>query len=700
MNSAASEGKEVRLSDNVLALKGVLRRRWVTLALVTGVIFAVAAVLILLMTPSYQATARLQIDPNRDPLARSRGNYTPDLDSEAIETEVTLLNSQEVARAVVQRLNLQNDPEFAKDVEAGASVSPADRMDSLVRAVKGNLNVGRDKLTYVINVGFESTDPRKAADIANAFAEEYIRAKIGTRMGTAETQAAFFERRLTELGNEVRAAEAAAAQYRAQTGMIGRDAGTIVDQQVGPLSSQLATAESSAAEARANLNAARAQIARGGLDAVSEVRSSQVVSDLRRQRAEVVRSKGEVDARYGPLHPETVKVQDQLKQLDRQIAEEAERAVASLQAASQAADARVASLRGSLRQLEGQQATNTRASVTGDSLEREAASKRAAYDQMAKLSVDSVQGQRSEIATATIIDRATPPTSPTAPKRSLLLAMALIVAFAGGSATIITQELLVPGIRNVSDLESELGLTVLAAVPKVKGKESPANLIADKSTSLFGESMRIARASILGVRSSEPIKIIAITSTVPAEGKTTTALAFARTLAVSGSRTLLIDCDIRRASLRQTTGIAGDAGLVEILDKQAPVEAAIIADTTEKLDLLPVLRPQYSSEDVFGGDTMAQLLKDLSSRYDHIVLDLPPLLGLADGRFLAALADAVVLVVRWGKTPMRPVAAAVQQLRADDAHLIGAIFAMVDPSSEAIGGLYYSQQYAAYYRAG
>jgi succinoglycan biosynthesis transport protein ExoP len=233
----------------------------------------------------------------------------------------------------------------------------------------------------------------------------------------------------------------------------------------------------------------------------------------------------------------------------------------------------------------------------------------------------------------------------------------------------------------------------------VSSKRSPAELVADRSTSLFSESLRMARASIFGVRTAKPVKVIAFTSAVPAEGKTTTALALSRMLAINGSRTLLIDCDVRRASLRSLTGAEAKAGLVEILEHGALASDAIVSDTVEGLDLLTVLRPYYSSEDLFGGENMARLLQELSGQYDHVVLDLPPVLGLADSRFVAALADAVIMVVRWGKTPLGAVSTAVQQLQADEAAIMGVIMTMVDPSSEAIGGMYYSQKYGSYYRA-
>lgn len=696
-----SQGYESRLSDTLKSLFGVLRRRWLTLVLVTLALFGVATVLIMLMTPKYEATARLQIDPTRNPL-QNPNDVQADLASEAIETEVTVLNSQELARDVVQKLQLQNDPEFThaiKRAPGGIPLTPDQFLNAVVREVQGNLDVRRDKLTYVIDVEFKARDAIKAAKIANTFAEQYIESKVGSRQGTSERQADFFRKQLQDLAAQVNAADAAVAQYRARAGITqGTASGTIADQQVGPLSTQLATAQSDAAEARSNLAAARSQIARGGLDAVSEVRSSPVISDLRRQRAEVLRNVGEIRSRYGDKHPESIKVRDQLAALDAQINAEANRAVGSLQATANAAEARVASLRGTMRGLESEQARNTRAGVIAESLERDAASKRSAYDKMNQLSLASTQGASNEISQATIIDRAVPATIPTAPKRSMLIALALLVALAVGFATIIIQEMLVSGIRSIGDFETQFGIAVLAAVPAVRRMAAPADIVADRPASLFAESLRIARASILGVRSATPPKVIAITSAVPEEGKTTTALAFARVLALHGSRTLIVDCDVRRAALRLVTQANATAGLVEVLQGKAPLEQAIERDRVNNLDVLAVQAPFFSSEDVFGGSRLSDLLVGLRGRYDQVVLDLPPVVGLADARFVAALADAVVLVVKWGSTAGPAVNAALNWLRTDEANVVGAIFTMVDPSAEAIGGLYYSRKYASYYQ--
>lgn len=691
-------GYEARLSDLVLSLKSILRRRWLTLAIVTATIVAICLTLIMLMESSYQAVARVQIDPMRDPTVAAASNMQADLGSEAIETEVTILNSDALARHVVQKLNLQRDPEFNPALKGGkaAELSPEQQLAVVTKSVQKKLAVGRDRMTYIINVAFTSDDAQKSASIANAFAETYISEKVGSRVGTAEQQTKFYRQRLNELGQEVRVADAAVAGYRARAGIVeGMGNGTIVDQQIAPLSSQLATAESDAAEARANLQAARTQISRGGLDAVSAVRGSPVISDLRRQRAEVLRNTGEVQARYGERHPESIKVNDQLAALDQQIKDEAQRAIGSLDAEAKAADARVASLRATMRRMEGEQSSNTRAAATANTLEREAESKRGAYDRLAEAAQRSEQNVTNTIARATIVDQAVAPSNPSAPNRPLLLALALVVAFATGAATIIVQELLVAGIRSVADFEAQIGLPIIASLPAVK-KGMPTDLAIDRPGTMYAEAVRIARTGL--TRLQPPAKTIAITSALPQEGKSTTSASLARIFAAGGERVLLVDCDVRRAGLNQAIPQRTSApGLIDVLSGKASFDDAIVSDRVEGLDVIYVPEARATADDLFE-QQMEPFLAQASARYDRVILDLPPLGGLADGRIVAPLADATLLVVRWGSTPTQAIESAANWLQADGANTVGAVFSMVDPASEAMGGLYYSSKYGSYYQ--
>lgn len=695
---------ETRLSDVIRTVRDVIRRRILILLGITAVVAAIGIFLTLRITPVYQGVTRIQIDPSRNPLARTASEAQAQLASEAIETEVSVIRSLDLARVVVKRLNLLNDPEFGggPPPEGTPALSPAAKLDVVARSVNSHLDVARDRLTYIMAIRFNSQSADKAARIANAFATGYLDTKVGNKIGTAERQTAWYQKRMDELAAEIRVADERVAQYQAQAGIVrgaSNQTGTIVDQQVAPLSVQLASAESFAAEARSKEQSARQQVSRGTLDAISDVRESATIQDLRRQRATLSQTLEDVRGRYGERHPDFIKVRDQVAGIDAELNKEMGRVVRSLGADAGAADARAASLRGSMTQLEQKQSNNARASVIAASLQRDADGKHDAYEKISQMALESRQAAQNSIAQAQIIDNAEPPQSPSWPNRPLLFLLSLIAGFGVGIAVIVTQEMLVTGMRSIDEVEGELGVPLIAAIPNIR-QDHPADIVVDKPTSQYAEALRNARASLLGVRGQPRPKIIALTSALPGEGKTTTALALARVMAMNGDKTIIVDADVRRAQLRMITQTNADGvGLVELLHGDVTLDEAIEPSGLQNLDQIIIHKPYFSSENLFGNDLMPKILEQLSERYDTIILDLPPLVGLADGRFLAALADAVALVIRWNSTPKHAVTSAAAWLKSDGANLVGSMFTMVDTSSQAVGSYYYySKQYSEYYQ--
>ncbi len=706
-----AEEYEARLADAVSVIRDTLRRRFLMLIAVTIGVFVVGVLLISLMTPHYDATAKVQIDPNRNPLASSNGQQArADLSDQAIETEVKNAGSLDVALMVVRSEKLMSDPEFAIALTKTANTplnTTLDRETVVANALLLQTTVAREKDTYVIDVTVDSIDPIKAARLANAMANAYIADRTNTHIDTAKVQSAWYQKQLADLNRDATDAEAKAAAFRAHAGILeasanGGGGGTIVDQQVAPVSGALATAQDAAATARASLNAAEAQVARGHPDAIPEVQTSATIQALRAQRADILRLKQDTDAHYGEKHPDSIRARNQLATVDALLASETNRVIASLHTNAAVADQRVASLRTSLNALEVQREQSVSASSTAEGLDREAAAKRDLYNKMSGMSLDSMQNATADISVAVVANKADPPLKPSSPNKPILYTLVLLIALAAGAATIAVQEMLSGGFRSVQEMETQLGLPVLAVVPKVPKTQAPAALMLERPTSMFAESYRIARTAILGARGDAGVKVIAITSSLPAEGKTVSAIAFARTLAIAGSRVMLLECDVRRAVVQDivATGHKYKTGLVELLHGEISLNEAIKPGDVPNLDQILVVAPYFSAENLFGEGRIEQLLDVLKTRYDYIILDLPPLMGLADGRYLAAHADVTALVVKWKSTPVSAVMSSLGWLRKDNANPVGIIYTQVDPSAHAVGGLYYySKQYSDYYQA-
>lgn len=699
---------EAQLADIIQMVRDTVMRRWLLLLVVFAAVAVLGIVAVQFLPVSYTSTAKVRIDPSLNPLATKSADGKAELTPEAIDTEVASVQSPTIARAIVRQFHLERDPEFAKALTGGGPglVTASDRESVLANALLKKLNVSREKLTYILDISFTSADPVKSAKLANAFAQGYIDAKTGNKAGTAERQSQWFERRLKELADDARNADAQVADFRAKAGITQSDegnstAGTVVDQQITPLAGSLAQAKADAAAARSDLDAARTQMAHGSRDSVGVVLNSATVQALRSQRADIVRNLGEIQVRYGDKHPETLRVRDQLAAVDAQIQSETRRVISALTATAASTQARVESLGQSMNQLETRRAGDTRNAVIADGLEREATAKRALYDRMSQMALDSMQAARVSLAQAQIVEVAQAPSRPTSPNKPLFYVAALVLGLIAGGATIAVQELMSGTLRSAEDADRTLGLTMLAAIPKVAKGINPADLLITEPTSFFSESLRIVRAAVLGVRGQAAPKVIAFTSALPSEGKSTTALAFARTLAIANAKTLLIECDVRRAVMQRMVKTAPPRiGLVEVIHGDAPLDEAITPGDVPGLDQLLVVSRYFSSEDLFGGGAMENLLNTLRGRYDQIVLDLPPLMGLADGRFLAVLADATIMVVKWDETPASAASSAVNWLRTDGSNPIGMVYSMVGQGAESVGGLYYySRKYAEYYRS-
>ena len=687
------------------SLGGVFRRRWrvIGATMLLTVLAAVAAAL--LITPQYDAVARIRITPAKlAPLDFETAKDQP-LDQALVNSEIATIRSRDVARRVVTRFGLQGDPEFTPEGNpAPASpVAIAHRIETATSAVVQRLTVTQQERSYVLAIGFRARDAAKAARIANAVALAYIDSTADFQASTATRQTETGQTALLRLSREAEAAAASVARYRADSGIVqGGGVGTINDQQVGPISQQLASAKAEAAALRSNVAAAERQIAAGGSDAVSAVLSAPVITDLRRQRTEAERQRAQLAARYGEKFPALVQSKQQIEALDQQIRLEQTRIIEGLRSEARSASAKATDLAQQLTALKQEIALNNQAAVRADGLQRKADAATTAYNRMAGTVQQAAQAQRSSQPQARVLESAVVLARPTYPNRSAIGVAGMLVGFVLGIGAAAVAEAVQSTIRTPEEIETMLGVPHIAAIPQLTARRlrdpagrrcAPADTLLHRPVSAYSEAFRTIRTVIR----PGGVKVIAIGSTLPSEGKTTSALSLARVMALSGDRVLLIDCDVRRAGLADGVGLTPAAGTIEVLAGTMTLDAAIVPDDIPGLALLCVRTPTFTPVDLFDTGAMATLLDHARERYDHILLDTPPLLGVADARTLAKLADGVLLLVKWNATPVSAIDSALAGLEQDGAVVLGGVLTMVDPHSEALGGQYYSAQYSRYY---
>lgn len=714
-----SQQSEVRLlpPDTKIDLHDLLARfiRRLPVFLVIAVIVMAAVVAYTLtQTPYYTATSSVVIEPRTTEIVTSTP-VVSDLPANnlALDTEAKTLNSEQVAERVVRRMSLHLDPEFNSALAEDPTLAKAIAVDGqkareaikqTALALQNRTTVERSGLTFVIDVAFTSLDPNKAAKIANAIVEEYVSSQVESVGGTTRSASQWLRGRLDELQRDLQANEAAVQQFKIAHNMMSAEGATMAEQEVSNLNQQVATAEADLAEKRARLGAARAQILRGGGGGDTRAAlDSSVVSALRGQQAALDVRIAELQTKYGPRHPELQAAQQKSREIEQQVQSEIARQISGLEAEVRVAEQRHGSLMASRGRSQGTLSSNSRAEVTLNELQRKADASRAIYQAFLSRANETAAQEGLQRPQAKVSAWAKAPNKPSLPNRPLNFALGLVLALAAGGGAVLLLETMDGSLRTSKDVESKLKVPSLGSIPMVP-KAPPAKLsryVIDRPFSVFAESLRGLKSSVWAFTKGAPNRVIALTSAMPGEGKTLTTLAFGRSLAQGGERTLIIDADLRRRMLSVALRRQVAVGLVEVLEGRARLDQAVIKDEPSGAYVLPLSDKPPPSKDLFHSRAIDALLEQLKPDFDIIILDTAPVLAVADTRAIAAKADGVVLLVRWGRTPRQAVAAALDLLQTAGASIIGTCLTIVDLSKQARVGygdaLYYQGAMSRYY---
>ena len=732
MDGAAPEGVDLQ------RLIALFRRR-LPLFLAVGLVVMVGAVIVTVRsTPLYTATSSLMINTRTETVVDAQAVLSGlSADTGVVDTEIEILKSRQLAQRVVETLKLEDDAEFNPALAEpgpiasvvggigtlfGAAAPDAARAqltavqaqkqkERVVDNVLGRLSVRRSGLTYVMNVGFTSRDPAKAARIANTFAERYLLEQLEAKFDATRQANSWLNTRLGELRGEVQQAEAAVEQYRTANNLLSASGATLTEQEISTYNQQLATVRATQAEAEARLRTARAQLSAGSNgDDVGEALGSQVVQQLRAQRAEVSGRVADLTSRYGPRHPDMLRAERELADIDAQIQAEIRRIISNLEAQVQVARERTGSMAGSLGSARGTLAANNAAGVRLNELQRNAESVKTLYESFLGRFQETSGSEGIEESDARIVSPAAIPTRASSPNVPLNLTLGLVLAMGAGFAAVVLAIMLDTGIITGEDIEHKFGLPHLGSVPLLSSvadpqdrDETPADYIIQKPLSSFAEAVRAMRASILFSRIGHTIQVITLTSALPSEGKTTTALCLARVAAQSGLRVILVDCDLRRRNVNRLLGVEPESGLVEVLNRTVSLDQATLLDEPSGARILPLAKNSFTPKDVFGTAAMDELLVHLRAQFDLVILDTAPVLAVSDTRLVAAKSDAVVFLARWRKTPEKAISASIRILEQSGAHVAGVGMTQVDMKAQARYGYgdagYYYGDYKKYYAA-
>jgi len=707
-------------------------RRWKLILSTAAIIAAVSYIALLAVTPRYTATAQVLLDPGNQKLLGA-ANLIPELslESENVDSQLSLIRSVNLLRRVVDTTKLTQDPEFGASVPSGlfslltswfstevepkvappsSDAIPADVLGAIAH-LGAALEVTRLQRTYVISIAVTSESPVKAALLANAVADAYVVDQLNARYDAAKTAAGWLAQRMESMREQVKQSEEAVANFRREHNLVTTSSEgklTISEQQLSELNGKLVTARAETAAHRAAYEqAAQMQGQGGSLQTVSEVVRSPVISALRNQQAVAAQKIAELASRYNNDHPLVVRARAELRDVNNSIAAETGRIITNLKNEYDVAKAREDSMQKSLDQISGASGLDNSVGIRLRELERANAANKTLFESFLSQSKITSAQSTFNVRDSRIISPASKPGAPSFPRKRLVLSLAIVVGCLIGIGGGVALDMLNAGFSNQREIEEKLGIPVLASIPLLSAAERTVNgKVLDppiychmKPLSHYAEAVRTLRMGVQMADVDDPAKVVLITSSVPGESKSTLALSLAYSAMKAGLRTVIIDGDLRHPSMSKFLGVHTSPGLVDLLTGVKGPEQTIV--NLDGLTVIPAGSKSQNPPDLLGSARMKGLVEKLRQTYDYVIIDTPPVGPVIDAKVAMALADKVIFVVRWQATPREMVAQSINSLGAGR-KLAGIVLSQVDESKISRYGPYShysSYHYKGYYQS-
>lgn len=627
-------------------------------------------------------------------------------------------------------------PSSAPPSENGATrtsqlnLAEAEKLAPLVSGIRNSLQIEPvrendlpNRETRLIEISFAHSDPRVAAKVVNTVADTFVLSNMERRVETNTSTGEFLTKRVAELQTQIRSGEERLLNYARNNQILSLDASqnTVVDRLVG-LNKQLLEAENERKLAEAALRAASAP---GAAEALSEADAKLVteaetkLTDLRQRRAHLL-----VD--YTEKYPEVRQIDQQIPILERQIREARERAVTTvrtnLETRYRQAAARENSIREAFNRQRGETVEQNAAAINYRIIQQEIETNKNLLNSLLQQAKENDVVKAGSTNNISIAEYATTPRSPVGPKRLFVISVAFLLALCFGIALSIFVEYLNDAVESPEDVEKFLHLPTLALIPDVNGSKrrflpkkngngngngnghslmkvssSPELLFNQQSRSPLSEAYKQMRTSVLLSTAEHPPKTILITSSLPSEGKTTTSINTALSLAQTGASVLIIDGDMRRPRIHKNFGLSNKKGLSSILASnldEKEILSLIYEDKESNIYILPSGQVPPNPAELVGSEQMRRALRLFYAAFDHIVIDSPPIVTCTDGVLISSMVDGVILVIKGGETSRDLARRSQQLLREVNAKMLGVVLNKMDKTASKY---YYTNYYKHYY---
>ncbi len=689
--------------DFVEYWRSISKRKWK----IAGLVLLVALISLLVvfsMRPGYRATATLMIEQGKSKVVSIEEVYSSlgGANREYYQTQVEILKSRELARKVVDKLHLARHPDFDPRQQSSASVfrfSPtnwfrsreplteADAAGRAIRLLGEDLQIQPVRNSQLVTISFTAYDRELAASVPNALAEIYIESDLEARVGMTQRASAWLAERMGELRTKLESSERALQDYRERERIV--DAKGLVlsgaSKALEEATSNLVVARTRRAEAETLFNQVqmvKLGRASGGYESIPAVLRHPTVQKFKEAEADAERKLADVSKRYGPEHPKMLQATAELAAARDNTARQIESVVSGVNREYEIAKANELAIERALSQSKTEIQNMNRKEFQLGILEREAQANKQLYDMFGTRAKETNVGGDLQSTVARIVDPATIPANPYSPKKMQIVVLASVIALMFCIMLSLMLDRISNTINTAGEVEHRLGLPMLGYLQKMAGtgKKSTKSEMAflNDNQSLFSESIRTLRTSVLMSALDSPKKVLVTTSSVPSEGKTTVSFNLACALA-QVKRVLLIDADMRRPKIGHLVGRDKKSpGLSDLVSGVAEIGDCIVRHEQGGFHILSAGFIPPNPLELLSSEKFAEVLGQLRDEFDIIVIDSPPVQLVSDAIVLSRLANSVIYVVKADSTPYPLARGGIRRLAMANAPLLGVVLNQLD----------------------
>ncbi|MEP2987429.1 MAG: polysaccharide biosynthesis tyrosine autokinase [Parasphingorhabdus sp.] len=684
-------------------------RHLVAIGTILAVFIALGTVATLLTTPYYTSTSRIEISREQDKVTNVEGLKASDSSGRNLEfyqTQYSLLEARSLAERVVRSRSLASrdgffeifgvDPSDSGILSGNGNQQSAAqrnrRLKLAIELLQDNVSISPIRGSSLVDIDFQSPDPQLSAEIANAWVEQFIASNLDRRFDSTADARKFLEEQLAELRQRLEDSERNLSAYADNKEIITlsseRNAEGRTVSQKTLASANLEALNIALSEAMADRIIAESEARQSSGNKNALINSS--LNNLREERAKVQAEYAKLAIQFEPEYPAAKALSSQIAALGRSIAAEEERSRMGTSARYKEALDREQKLRNKVQRLKDQFNGERRDSIQYNIFQREVDTNRQLYDGLLQ--------RYKEIGVAgvganniSIVDRAQPDEKPSSPKLLLNVALALFAGIGLAAAYVFIQEQVDQTVKDPSDLKSKLGIASLGSIPDLD-KEDILLSLTDKK-SVAWEAYLSIRTSLAFLTDHGVPRSFLLTSTRPNEGKSTSALALAAVLGSTGKKILLIDGDMRNPSMHKMLESENSGGLSNFLTGADDIAKLIAKPEDHEFDVMTAGPIPPNAAELLSSSRMKELVLKLGEIYDTIIIDAPPVLGLADIPLLADTVEGVIYTIEAGGVKMRGIQSGLERVRSSHAHVFGGIVTKVQ-SQQSGYGYSYAYQYS------